>query len=259
MKIIVCIKQVPDTTEIKINPDGTLKRDGVPSIMNPDDKAALEFALRLKDEYGAHVSVLSMGPVQAKVMLYEALAMGADEAVLLSDRAFAGSDTWATSTALAGALKSMEYDLILTGRQAIDGDTAQVGPQIAEHLQLPHISYVKQVELKNGVYHVKRQFEDRYQILKANGPLLLTVLQDANTPRYMNVNRLVDATSDDRVVVKTVNDIVVDLTQIGLKGSPTKVKATFNKEFNSERNVVEVNADEAVELIIAKLKERHII
>ena len=151
MKIIVCIKQVPDTTEIKINPDGTLKRDGVPSIMNPDDKAALEFALRLKDEYGAHVSVLSMGPVQAKVMLNEALAMGADEAVLLSDRAFAGSDTWATSTALAGALKSMEYDLILTGRQAIDGDTAQVGPQIAEHLQLPHISYVKQVELKVNI------------------------------------------------------------------------------------------------------------
>ena len=106
------------------------------------------------------------------------------------------------------------------------------------------------------MYHVKRQFEDRYQILKANGPLLLTVLQDANTPRYMNVNRLVDATSDDRVVVKTVNDIVVDLTQIGLKGSPTKVKATFNKEFNSERNVVEVNAEEAVELIIAKLKEK---
>lgn len=259
MKIIVCIKQVPDTTEIKINPDGTLKRDGVPAIMNPDDKAALEFALQLKDKFDAHVTVLSMGPFQAKTMLNEALAMGADEAVLLTDRAFAGSDTWATSSALAGALKSMEYDLILTGRQAIDGDTAQVGPQIAEHLDLPHISYVTSLDLQGNEYIVKRQFEDRYQILKACGPLLLTVLQDANSPRYMNVSRLVDVTSDDLVKIKTVNDIVVNLQDIGIKGSPTKVKDTFSKEFNNERNVCEVSSDEAVELIIAKLKEKHII
>ena len=141
MKIIVCIKQVPDTTEIKIDPKtGTLIRDGVPSIMNPDDKGGLEVALQLKDKYNAEVTVITMGPGQADAILREAFAMGVDKAILLTDRAFAGADTLATSRALAGALKEMEYDVIITGRQAIDGDTAQVGPQIAEHLQLPQIS-----------------------------------------------------------------------------------------------------------------------
>ncbi|MEF9986968.1 MAG: electron transfer flavoprotein subunit beta/FixA family protein, partial [Bacteroidales bacterium] len=143
MNIIVCIKQVPDTTEIKINPvTGTLIRDGVPSIMNPDDKGGLELALDLKDKHGAHVTVITMGPPQADLILREALAMGADKAILLTDRKFAGADTLATSHALAGALKRMKYDLIIAGRQAIDGDTAQVGPQMAEHLGLPQVSYV---------------------------------------------------------------------------------------------------------------------
>ena len=143
MNIIVCIKQVPDTTEIKINPvTGTLIRDGVPSIMNPDDKGGLELALSLKDKYGANVTVITMGPPQAELILREAFAMGADGAILLTDRKFAGADTLATSHALAGALKTLDYDLIIAGRQAIDGDTAQVGPQMAEHLGLPQVSYV---------------------------------------------------------------------------------------------------------------------
>ena len=154
MKIIVCIKQVPNTSEVKINPDGTLKRDGVPSIMNPDDKAGLEFALRLKEAHGAHVTVISMGPMQANKVLAEAVAMGADKGVLLSGREFAGADTLATSKALAAAIKTMEYDLIIAGRQAIDGDTAQVGPQIAEHLDLPQVSYVTNVEVVEGGYKV---------------------------------------------------------------------------------------------------------
>ena len=143
MKIIVCIKQVPDTTEIKINPvTGTLIREGVPSIINPDDKGGLELALQLKESHNAHVTVLTMGPTQADAVLREAFAMGVDRAILLTDKKFAGADTLATSSALAGALRNLEYDLIITGRQAIDGDTAQVGPQVAELLDLPQGSYL---------------------------------------------------------------------------------------------------------------------
>ena len=153
MKIVVCVKQVPDTTEIKINPQtGTLIREGVPSILNPDDASALEAALEIKDrEKDAHITVITMGPPQAKDMLAECLAMGADEAVLLSDRALGGSDTWATSNAIAAGIKKIgDYDLILAGRQAIDGDTAQVGPQIAEKLSLPQVTYVKSIEFSEG-------------------------------------------------------------------------------------------------------------
>ncbi|MBO4645459.1 MAG: electron transfer flavoprotein subunit beta/FixA family protein, partial [Bacteroidales bacterium] len=162
MKIVVCIKQVPDTTEIKINPaTGTLIRDGVPSIMNPDDKGGLEVALQLKDQFGAHVTVITMGPPQAEAILREAMAMGADRAILLTDRKFAGADTLATSNALAGALRVIEHDLVITGRQAIDGDTAQVGPQIAEHLHTPMISYVAGVEFDGkDKLTVKKEDED---------------------------------------------------------------------------------------------------
>lgn len=147
MNIIVCIKQVPDTTEVRLDPKtGTLIRDGVPSIINPDDKAGLEAALALKDQHGAHVTVLTMGPPQADNALREALAMGADRAILLTDRKFAGADTWATSMTLAAAIRNLDYDLIVAGRQAIDGDTAQVGPQIAEKLNLPQVSYVEDLK-----------------------------------------------------------------------------------------------------------------
>jgi len=150
MNIVVCIKQVPDTTEVRLDPEtGTLIRAGVPSIINPDDKSGLEAALTLKDEIGAKVTVLTMGPPQAEKALREALSMGADEAILLTDRAFAGADTWATSSTLASAINKLKYDLIIAGRQAIDGDTAQVGPQIAEHLKIPQVSYVEGLE-KDG-------------------------------------------------------------------------------------------------------------
>ena len=166
MKIIVCIKQVPDTNEVKLDPvTGTLIREGVPSIINPDDKAGLEAALALKDQYGAHVTIVSMGPPQADLALREALAMGADEAILVTDRAFGGADTWATSSTIASAIENLEYDLIITGRQAIDGDTAQVGPQIAEHLGLPNISYAEDLKIEGDSVVVKRQYEDRYHII----------------------------------------------------------------------------------------------
>jgi len=171
LNIVVCIKQVPNTNEVKLDPvTGTLIREGVPSIINPDDKAGLEAALRKKDANGAHVTVVSMGPPQADAALREALAMGADEAVLVTDRAFGGADTLATSTTIAAALKTLQYDLIITGRQAIDGDTAQVGPQIAEHLGIPNISYAEEIKLDGDYVTVKRQYEDRYHIIKVKMP-----------------------------------------------------------------------------------------
>ena len=186
MKIIVCIKQVPDTNEVKLDPvTGTLIREGVPSIINPDDKAGLEAALALKDQYGAHVTIVSMGPPQADLALREALAMGADEAILVTDRAFGGADTWATSSTIASAIENLEYDLIITGRQAIDGDTAQVGPQIAEHLGLPNISYAEDLKIEGDSVVVKRQYEDRYHIIKCKMPCLITALSEMNQPRYM--------------------------------------------------------------------------
>src|SRR5574344_653404 len=167
MNIIVCIKQVPDTTEIKINPvTGTLIRDGVPSIMNPDDKGGLELALQLKDKLGANVTVITMGPPQADLILREAFAMGADRAILLTDRKFAGADTLATSNALAGAARTLDWDLIITGRQAIDGDTAQVGPEMAEHLDIPQISYVAGLQFDGKELTVKKEDENGFQILK---------------------------------------------------------------------------------------------
>lgn len=260
MKIVVCIKQVPDTTEIKINPvTGTLIRDGVPSIINPDDKSGLEAALILKDKYNAHITVITMGPPQADAVLREALAMGADEAVLLTDRKFAGADTLATSNALASALRKMEWDLIITGRQAIDGDTAQVGPQIAEHLDIPQISYVQEISLEgNSLFRVKKQTEEGYQILEADAPLLVTVISAANKPRYMSVRGIVEATEKE-VKVSGVADIEADEQKMGLKGSPTKVHKAFSKGVKSAGEQFEVEPEEAVGIIISKLKEKFII
>ena len=181
MNIVVCIKQVPNTNEVKLDPvKGTLIRDGVPSIMNPDDKAGLEAALRLKDTMGAHVTVISMGPPQADAVLREAMAMGADDGILVTDRAFGGADTLATSTTIAAAVKQVPFDLIITGRQAIDGDTAQVGPQIAEHLNIPNVSYAEDIKVEGDTVTVKRQYEDRYHTVKVKMPCLITALSELN-------------------------------------------------------------------------------
>ncbi|MBO4582137.1 MAG: electron transfer flavoprotein subunit beta/FixA family protein [Bacteroidales bacterium] len=260
MKIIVCIKQVPDTTEIKIDPKtGTLIRDGVPSIMNPDDKGGLEVALQLKDKYNAEVTVITMGPGQADAILREAFAMGVDKAILLTDRAFAGADTLATSRALAGALKEMEYDVIITGRQAIDGDTAQVGPQIAEHLQLPQISYVLNAEYDGkGMFTVKKETEEGYQILSVPTPCVFTVLSSANKARYMTVKGIVEA-YDKQVEIWTAGKMSIPLEKLGLSGSPTRVKKSFTKGTKAAGEVFEVDAEASVDIIINKLKEKFII
>ncbi len=260
MKIIVCVKQVPDTTEIKIDPvKGTLIRDGVPSIMNPDDKGGLELALRLKDQHGAHVTVISMGPPQADVILREALAMGADRAILLSDRKFAGADTLATSYALSGLCRTLDYDLIIAGRQAIDGDTAQVGPELAEHLDLPQITYVADARrLDNGNLLVHKENEDSVQVLEVEGKCLLTVLASAFEPRYMSVAGIMKA-YEREVEVWGADRIDVDESKLGLAGSPTKVFKSFPKALKAPGEVHEVSEEEAVELIVNKLKEKHII
>lgn len=260
MKIVVCIKQVPDTTEIKINPaTGTLIRDGVPSIMNPDDKGGLEMALRLKDLYGAEVTVITMGPPQADAILREAFAMGVDRAILLTDRAFAGADTLATSNALAGALRCLDYDLVIGGRQAIDGDTAQVGPEMAEHLGLPQISYVTGLEYDGkNTLTVKKETEEGYQMLSVEMPCLLTVLATANKARYMTVSGIMDA-FEKEVEIWTAAKIDIAPEKLGLKGSPTRVKKSFTKAQKGAGETFEVDAEEGVNIIINKLKEKHII
>lgn len=236
MNIVVCIKQVPDTTEVRINPEtGTLIRDGIPSIINPDDKSGLEAALALKDRYDAKVIVITMGPPQAKNALREAIAMGADEGVLLSDRAFAGADTWATSTTLAKALEKMDYDLIIAGRQAIDGDTAQVGPQIAEHLHLPHVSYVQDLEKKDNKLVLKRMFEDGYHMIEVKMPCLITTLSDMNKPRYMSVEGIMDAYKEKEIKTLTMKDLrIEDATTIGLKGHLPKLRNPLQKGRNQQ-------------------------
>lgn len=261
MNIIVCIKQVPDTTEVRLNPEtGTLIRDGVPSIINPDDKAGLEAALRLKDEYGAKVTVVSMGPLQADVALREAMAMGADEAYLISDRAFGGADTWATSSTIASAIRKIgSYDLIITGRQAIDGDTAQVGPQIAEHLGLPNISYAEEIRVEGDSVIVKRQYEDRYHILKAKMPCLITALSELNKPRYMTPGGIIDAYQNKEVTLLTRADLDVEDGNIGLKGSPTRVFKSFTKPVKGKGTVQAMNPTEAAEWLTGQLIEKHLI
>ena len=265
MKIVVCMKQVPDTTEVRLDPKtNTLIREGVPSIINPDDKAGLEEALKIKDRLGADkvkVTVITMGPPQAEIALREAYAMGADEVILLTDRAFAGSDTWATSSAVAGALKKLDYDLIIAGRQAIDGDTAQVGPQIAEHLHLPSISYVEEIkEVTEDHVVIRRQFEDRYQIIKVKFPCLLTTLGEMNQPRYMRVSRIYDSYRDENLIkLWSVNDIEVDNANLGLKGSPTNVKKSFTKGAKTAGKVFDVDAKEGAKIILDKLKEQFLI
>lgn len=262
MKIVVCIKQVPDTKGgVKFNPDGTLDRAAMLAIMNPDDKAGLEAALRIKDETGAEVTVLTMGLPKADDVLREAMAMGADKAILVTDRVLGGADTWATSTTIAGALRNIDYDLIITGRQAIDGDTAQVGPQIAEHLDIPVISYAEAIKVEGDFVVVKRQYEDRYHEIKAKMPCLVTALSELNDPRYMTPGGIFSAYDEKEVTVWGRADLKdVDDSNLGLKGSPTKIaKASDKVRKGAGEKVVLDTPEESVSYIMGKLKEKHVI
>ena len=262
MKIIVCVKQVPDTKGgVKFNPDGTLDRGAMLTIMNPDDKAGLEAALRLKDQYGAEVTVLTMGLPKAEDVLREAIAMGADNGILVTDRFLGGADTWATSTTIAGAIRNIkDYDIIITGRQAIDGDTAQVGPQIAEHLGIPVISYAEGIEVDGDSVIVKRQYEDRHHMLKAKMPVLITALSELNEPRYMTPGGIFDACDAEITTWGRANLVDVEDGDLGLKGSPTKIaKASDKVRKGAGEKVTPDSPDEAVDYIMDKLLTKHVI
>lgn len=262
MKIIVCVKQVPDTKGgVKFNPDGTLDRGAMLTIMNPDDKAGLEAALRLKDQYGAEVTVLTMGLPKAEDVLREAMAMGADNGILVTDRVLGGADTWATSTTIAGAIRNIkDYDIIITGRQAIDGDTAQVGPQIAEHLGIPVISYAEGIEVDGDSVIVKRQYEDRHHMLKAKMPVLITALSELNDPRYMTPGGIFDAVDAEITTWGRADLVDVNDGDLGLKGSPTKIaKASDKVRKGAGEKVAPDSPDEAVEYIMNKLLTKHVI
>ena len=260
MKIVVCIKQVPDTKGgVKFNPDGTLDRAAMLTIMNPDDKAGLEAALRLKDQYGAEVTVITMGLPKAEEVLREAMAMGADNGILVTDRVLGGADTWATSQTLAGAIRNLEYDIIITGRQAIDGDTAQVGPQISEHLGIPVISYAQDIKVDGNSVIVERQYEDRYHEVKAQMPCLITALAELNEPRYMTPGGIFDAYKKEITVWGRANLVDVLDSDLGLAGSPTKIAKASDKVRKGTGEKVTLDTEESVAYIIGKLKEKHVI
>jgi len=261
MEIVVCVKQVPDTTEVKIDPiTNTLIRQGVPSIVNPFDKNAVEAALQLKQKHGGKVTVISMGPPQAKEALKECLAMGADAAILISDRAFGGSDTLATSYTLAAAIRKLgAYDIILCGKQAIDGDTAQVGPETAEHLGISQITYANKIDVDGDTARVEREHEDGYEIIEVKLPLLLSVVKSINEPRYPTVKGTMKANRAE-IAVWTAADLVVDEQKLGLKGSPTQVRKIFTPPRRVEGLLIQKDtAQEAVAELIQKLSDAKIV
>ena len=261
MRILVCVKQVPDTTEVKIDPvKGTLIRDGVPSILNPDDANALEAALQIKDENpGTEVVVITMGPPQADEMLRECLAMGADEAYLLSDRAFGGADTCATSTTIAAGIKKIKkYDIVFAGRQAIDGDTAQVGPQVAFRLGLPVVTYVQDVKLNGDKLTVQRQLEDGYEVIEVQTPCLLTAVKELNQPRYMTLGGIIDAYKKD-ITVWNHEDVNLSPKACGLNASPTQVFRSFTPPAKGKGEMLTGTVAEMAASLVEKLNEKHAI
>ena len=262
MRIIVCAKQVPDTNEVKIDPvKGTLIREGVPSILNPDDANALEAALTIRDQNpGSTVSVISMGPPQAMYMLRECLAMGADDAYLLSSRAFGGADTCATSTTLAAGIRKLgKFDLIIGGRQAIDGDTAQVGPQLAQRLGIPVVTYVQKIrEIEDGKVIVERQLEDGFEVIEVKMPCMLTAVKELNTPRYMTIGRIEEAFTKT-ITVWNENDVGLRPESCGLKASPTQVMRSFTPPPKGKGEMLTGTIPEMAAALVKKLSEKHVI
>ena len=262
MDIVVCIKQVPDTTEVKIDPvTNTLIRQGVPSIVNPFDKNALEAGLQLREKHGGKVTVISMGPPQAKDALKECLAMGADAAILISDRAFGGADTLATSYTLAEAIRKLgQVDVIICGKQAIDGDTAQVGPEIAEHLGIAQLTYVAKMTIDGSAISAEREHEDGYQIMEAQLPVLLSVIKSAEyEPRFPSVRGTMKANRAE-IPVWTAADLQADEKKIGLQGSPTKVSKIFSPPRRTQGVLIQKDtARESVAMLLDKLSEAKIV
>ena len=266
MKILVTVKQVPDTSgKVAVNPDGTLDRASMQTIINPDDLNAVEAALALKDELGCKVVAFTMGPPPAEGMLRELMAMGVDEGVLITAREFGGSDTYATSQIIAAAIDTYGVesdDIILAGRQAIDGDTAQVGPQIAEKLGLPQVSYAAEIKKDGDTLTIKRMLEDGYMTIKAQTPCLITCIKELNTPRYMSVSGVFECYSKPMTVLdyNALKDHpLIDATTIGLKGSPTNILTSFTPPQKGAGQMLEGNDMATCEKLAGILLEKHII
>lgn len=255
MKIAVLIKQVPDSSEVRIDPvTGTLKREGVPSIINPYDLHAVEAAIRLKESHGARVTAITMGPPQAESILREVISMGVDDGVLLTDRAFAGADTWATSYTLAKAIQKAGADIIFCGKQAIDGDTAQVGPEVAEFLGIPHVAYVRKITtVSEGSMVVERMMDDGYDVVEAVLPALFTVVRELNQYRLPSLKGKLAAKK--AVIAKwSAVDIGAEEEKVGLKGSPTQVKNIFAPEAKKDRTIFKGTAEEQVSALLDELR-----
>ncbi len=261
MNIIVLVKQVPDAAEVKINREtNTLIRDGVPSIINPYDRYAIEEALRLREKHGGKVTALTMGPPQAAEALKEAVSLGVDEVVLLSDRAFAGADTWATSYALAmGIRKIGSFDLVIAGKQAIDGDTAQVGPETAEMLGVPFVAYIRKIEQAGGgKMTVERLMDEGYDVVETSLPCVITVVKEINTPRLPSLKGKMKA-KNLQVAPWTAADIGADAEKLGLKGSPTQVVRIFPPAPRGNREMLSGSIEEQAAAVVTRLKERALI
>ncbi len=266
MKIIVCVKQVPDTSgKVAVNPDGTLDRASMPAITNPDDLNAVEAALKLKEETGAEVIVVSMGPPPAEGMLRELLARGCDRAILVSGREFGGSDTYATSQIIAAAIKKIglgKEDVVFCGRQAIDGDTAQVGPQIAEKLGIPQVSYAADIKKKGDTLTIKRMLEDGHMMIKTKTPCLITCIKELNDPRYMSVSGIFECYDKpfevfDYEALK--NDPLCDPSTIGLKGSPTNIFKSFTPPLKGAGVMLEGADKNTCDTLAGILADKHLI
>lgn len=260
MNIIVCIKQVPATTDVKINKEtNTLIRDQAQSIINPFDTYAVEEGVRLKEAFGGKVTVLSMGIPQVADLLKECIAVGADEGILLSDRAFAGADTLATSAALAAGVKKIgEYDLIICGKQAIDGDTGQVGPELAERLGIPHITCVKKIEeIKDGYIRVQRMTDFGYEVVECALPAVITVVKEINEPRLPSIKGMMKA-KKAVIPIWTADDVAADRDKIGLKGSPTKVVKTFTPSLEVKTEMIDGSPEEQARKLVDRLLQLQI-
>lgn len=261
MNVVVCLKQVPDTADVKINPDtNTLIRYGIKNITNPFDTYALEEGVRLKERFGGKVTAISMGPPQAEPMLREAIACGADEAVLLSDRAFAGADTLATSFTLAWAVKKLSpYDLVICGRQTVDGDTGQVGPEMAEMLDVPFLAYVSEVQQVSGDgLRVKRMVEDGYEVIESPMPAVISVVKEINKPRLPSLRGQMRARSA-AVQFWSIKELGVPPEAVGLSGSATKVIKIFYPKRENRAQILAGTPENQVISLLEKLRESGII
>jgi electron transfer flavoprotein beta subunit len=261
LKIICLIKQVPDTTDIKINPEtNTLIRDGVPSIINPFDMYAIEEGLRIKEKLGGEVIAISMGPPQAEEALREALSLGVDEALLLSHPSFAGADTWATSYTLAQAIRKLSpYDLILCGRQASDGDTGQVGPGVAEQLNIPQVAFVRRIEeIGPEMAVAQRMTEEGYEVIQSPLPALLSVVKEINEPRLPSLRGKLRAKGAE-IPIWGVDELGVKKEDVGLDGSPTKVLRIFNPPAREKGEIWEGDPDEVADRLFNKLRDCHLL